>query len=226
MSTMAGYNTRVGNEMDYLRAAKHGCMDDLMRLEAVVTNPVLRCSAAGEAAKAGHVACMEYLVGLADLDDIYDHCLRNAVMGQQVLCIEAVVQKSTPNLVYMLLVTTVRTHNTTCFDAMLAHTHGSFYQGLFNEAVLSGNRQAFYTLLPHIDPKHNNSLGLQVACLKGHAEMFDVLYLVSDPIVARAQLTEHNTFTDLLDERIEQDRLNGVLTQATNNEHATRTRKI
>lgn len=220
------YHIQVANEMAYLRAAKHGNMNDLLRLGEAVQNPLIWRTAAGDATKAGHVVCMEYLIARVADDTLYDTCLRSAVAFGQAQCVEILSQKSSPDAVRSGLFQSVRMPKHGCFDVLLAQANFS-HQDLFHEAVLCNNQHAFHTLLPFVDPKFNDSLALQVACLKQHSEMFDALYLVSDPIAARAHLTDHNAFTDLLDERIEQDRLNAVLTQATNNEHSARAlRKI
>ena len=221
---MTAYNTRVANEMNYLRAAKNGSMPDLLRLDVAVQNPMIWRSAAVEAAKAGHVACMTHLIARVADDTVYDQCLRSAVVGGHAQCVELLAPKATLDAVSKALLETVRMQQHGCFDALLAWA-AKPHQDLFHEAVLCNDHHAFHTLLPLVDPKFNNSLALQVACLKGHAQMFDELYLVSDPIAARAQLTASNTFTDLLDARIEQDRLNVVLTQATNNEYGSRAQR-
>lgn len=222
---MTAYNTRVANEMNYLRAAKNGSMPDLLRLDVAVQNPMIWRSAAVEAAKAGHVACMEHLIARAADDTIYDQCLRSAVVGGHAQCVEWLAPKSTLDVVYSVLLNTVRMRNHECFDMLREYAALSQHQTLFHEAVLCNNHHAFHTLLPLVDPKCNDSLALQLACLKQHIELFDKLYLVSDPIAARAQLTASNTLTDLLDARIEQDRLNAVLTQATNNEYGARAQR-
>lgn len=221
---MTAYNTRVANEMNYLRAAKNGSMADLLRLDVAVQNPIIWRSAAVEAAKAGQVACMEHLIARVADDTVYDQCLRAAVAFEQALCVESLAQESAPDSVNSWLIQTVQMHMHECFDALFAWTTLS-HQDLFHEAVLYNNHHVFHILLPLVDPKFNDSLALQLACLKQHIELFDKLYLVSDPIAARAQLTASNTFTDLLDTRIEQDRLNAVLTQATNNEYGARVQR-
>lgn len=84
-------------------------------------------------------------------------------------------------------------------------------------------------LLPHSDPKTSNSKPLQWASVNRNCEVFDMLYPLSDPLVALEALQKISTDAQdwlLLFDRIEAERLNTVLQHHLGGTSIARERKI
>lgn len=84
-------------------------------------------------------------------------------------------------------------------------------------------------LLPHSDPKTSNSKPLQWASVNRNAEVLDLLYPLSDPLVALEALQKISTDAQdwmLLFDRIEAERLNSVLQHHVGGTSIARERKI
>lgn len=99
--------------------------------------------------------------------------------------------------------------------------------------AVKGNRsdlvQLVEILLPYSDPKTSNSKPLQWASVNRNAEALDLLYPLSDPLVALEALQQISTDAQdwlLLFDRIEAERLNSILQHHVGGTSIARERKI
>lgn len=83
---------------------------------------------------------------------------------------------------------------------------------LLVDSVTLGFQDVFNLLLPHADPKHNNSMALRVAANIGKAEFVNLLLPISDYDAARKDLMEAGMGAAILclDSVVQKDRLLAV----------------
>ena len=113
--------------------------------------------------------------------------------------------------------TTARCGTVECMVYLLEHPHfytTHMYTEALIDAVGSNNVPMAKILLPFADPRDNYNLVLRIATLHRCQAMFDLLYPHCDAHSAQRIMREFEECPEewsLLDERIESDRLQGIL---------------
>lgn len=204
-------------QQEYLQAVIDGDVPLLKRLQMGVKSLSMRCQAVDAALLYNQPDCLAFLLTQLPSDCDCSVFLQNAIIGGQQECIETILPYVKSSDVVFQLHQYARNGYKEGFDALFARIANDGDQRciVFNEAVLANNCYIVNKVLPTIDPKHNNSLALQVACMKGHQDMVDLLYPLSDPYQALADMKQHKNDTSLLDEKIAQQELKEKLQCAT-----------
>lgn len=210
-------NNLPTHHREYLQAVIDGDVELLKRLQMSVTSLPMRCEAVDAALIYNQPQCLAFVLTQLPSDCDCSVFFHNAIVGGQKECIEIIVPYIKSSDVLFQLHQYARNGYKVGFDALFARIEHDFgnRQSVFNEAILSNNHYIFHKILPSIDPKHNNSLALQVACMKGHRDLVDLLYPLSDPYVALEEMKQHKNDVSLLKDKIAQHELKEKLKNAT-----------
>lgn len=205
------------HHQEYFQSVIDGDVELLKRLQLGVTHLAMRNQAVDAALLYNQPECLEFLLMQLPSDCDCSVFLHNAIIGGQKECIETILPYVKSSDVVFQLYQYARNGYKEGFDEVFARVAHDCEQccNVFHEAVLSNNSYIVNKMLPTIDPKLNDSLALQVACMKGHHDLVDLLYPLSDPYQALADMKRHKNDTSLLDEKIAQQELKEKLQLAT-----------
>lgn len=205
------------HHQEYLQSVIDGDIELLKRLQLGVTRLAMRNQAVDAALLYNQPECLEFLLTQLPSESDCSVFLHHAIVGGQHECIEIILPYVKGSDVVYQLHQYARNGYKVGFEVLFARIANDCEKRLsvFNEAVLSNNGYIVNKVLPTIDPKHNNSLALQVACMKGYQDLVDLLYPLSDPYSALSEMKMHKNDPSLLNEKIAQQELKDKLHRAT-----------
>lgn len=225
--------THTATQHELLEAVKGGNMEEVRRLQPYFcrTNPSLK--AIGLAILYDQRECLTFLLGVVAANTSipvnFSEILHSAITSGRDECVGIVLPYVNDEDVKFQLAQLMCTQKMVGFPAMyarIAHDQRARQQ-VFVEAVLNNYHSCVKLLLPTVDPKFNDSLALQVACLKRHTDLIDLLYPVSDVDLVLAVLKDQSHDCSILEDKIQQERLHTTLCETTKSYGAdARSRKM
>ena len=210
-------NNLPAHHQEYLQAVIDGDIELLKRLQLGVTSLAMRSKAVDAALLYNQPQSLAFLLTQLPSECDCSVFLHHAIIGGQHECIETLAPYVKGSDVVYQLYQYARNGYKVGFDVLFARIANDCGErfGVFNEAVRANNSYIVDKVLPTVDPKHNNSFALQVACMKGYRNLVDLLYPLSDPYSALNEMNVHKNDTSLLREKIAQQELKDKLHRAT-----------
>lgn len=213
--------THITKRHEFLEAVKYGDMEEVQRLQPHFchTHPIL--AAIDLAVLYDQRECLTFLLSVADNNNpisvSFPAILHSAVISGRNECVGIILPYVNDEEIIFELAKLMRTHKMVGFDAMYARisTNQAARQQVFLEAVLTDYQVGVRVMLPTIDPKFNHSAALQVACLRGHTDLIDLLYPLSDVDVVVKALKDRSHDCSILEDKIQQERLHTALGEVT-----------
>lgn len=170
------------------------------------------------------------LLGLSDPNYNEGSALMWTVNRNRPLCTALVAEKTDSEHVSRATLMAAEWGRTQCLECLISLCSKDTLNQALEDAAYGGSVEAVRMLLKHADPLANRSSALRWASYVGHQGVFDLLYPISDPQAALDTMKEENDGPAprrLLEERLEIERLKGVLTGETqHNENPPKGRKL
>lgn len=170
------------------------------------------------AAVKGDAAEVARFIPLTDPTLLENSALCVAADAGHVECVKLLIPVSTAPItdeLYSPLIRAVRRGHTECASLLIPVTEKPWIHFALCVAVERNDIGCVKLFMPACDPKEHNSRPLQLAALNGHARCVELLYPVSDPIVALKQLQydhpDHSINWGQLQEMIEVERVRNTL---------------
>lgn len=223
--------TDITKRHDFLEAVRFGNIDVVRNLQPHFchTHPIL--AAIDLAVLYDQKECLTFLLSVADNNPVsvdFPKILHSAVISGRNECVGIVLPYVSDEDVKFELAKLMRTHKMVGFSSMYARISydQAARQQVFVEAVLNNYQACVRLILPTVDPQFNDSVALQVACLRGHTDLIDLLYPLSDVGVVVKALKDQSYDCSILEDKIQQEHLHKTLCDVTSCYGGHRVRKI
>lgn len=212
--------TDITKRHDFLEAVRFGNIDMVRNLQPHFCHPYPILAAIDLAVLYDQQECLTFLLSVADNNPIsvdFPTILHSAVISGRDECVGIVLPYVNDEDVKFELAKLMRTHKMVGFSEMYARIAYDQVarQQVFLEAVLNNHQACVRLVLPTVDPKFNDSVALQVACLRGHTDLIDLLYPLSDVGVVVKALKDGSYDCSILEDKIQQERLHTTLCDVT-----------
>lgn len=204
---------------DLVRAARNGDLSEVQRLIEVVDPKSNNSAALQMAASQGHAEIVKLLIPVSDPLAYQSNALLMALDNKHAACVELLAAVS--NVHHGHFYAASETGCWACFQPLINTEHNpELIQQAFVRAARFGHLGLMQHLMERVDPKYKDSLALKWALMGEHHACVEVLYPVSDPQVV-VQYFDRSAerapgFLEPLKQRMEADRLRGVLSSVVN----------
>lgn len=152
-------------------AAEMGLIDFVVDLIPGSNLPQCLDQVLATVAENGHEDCLQYLTQYIDTPDVGHSALVRAAVHGQYACLNILLP----------------------FVNAQGHSSEAFTEALVR-SVSRNNVECFKLLLPHSDPKADNSRALRVAAEHGHGHLVELLIPVSNPKACNSQALRFAAF--------------------------------